>query len=53
MRDDPFTKRILDYLQRIIYNGRQNVSSKEFFSLNVEHSILYIIMRKITLKILL
>ena len=52
MRDDPFTKRILDYLQRIIYNGRQNVSSKEFFSLNVEHSISYIIMRKITLKIL-
>ena len=31
MHDDLFTKRILDYLQRIIYNGRQNVSSKEFF----------------------
>ena len=26
MHDDLFTKRILDYLQRIIYNGRQNVS---------------------------
>ena len=30
MHDDPFTKHILDYLQRIIYNRRENVSSKNF-----------------------
>ena len=53
MHDDPFTKHILDYLQRIIYNRRENVSSKNFFFQNVEHSISYIIFRKIILKILL
>ena len=30
MHDDLFTKHILDYLQRIIYNRRENVSSKNF-----------------------
>ena len=30
MHDDLFTKHILDYLRRIIYNRRENVSSKNF-----------------------
>ena len=30
MHDDLFTKHILDYLQIIIYNRRENVSSKNF-----------------------
>ena len=58
MHHDLFKQHILDYLQRIIYKGlftewRENVSSKEFFFLNIEHSISYIIFRKIILKILL
>ena len=51
--DDLFKNIFWTIYKELFTMERGNVSSQKFFFLNVEHSVSYIILSKITLKILL